>query len=123
MATDLELVRRIKEVVRAYRAEKGCTSPPKDLFIELEDDACEMGDSLAQALLEDVLRDQAREAEAADQAPCCPRCQSPGRSKEPEPRRLQTRRGEVGWKEPEYYCRKCRQAFFPSVPPTGHQPE
>src|SRR5260370_33841688 len=32
-----------------------------------------------------------------------------------EPRVVQTRGGEAEWQEPKHYCRKCRQAFFPSV--------
>jgi hypothetical protein len=32
-----------------------------------------------------------------------------------EPRLVQTRGGEAQWQEPKHYCRKCRQAFFPSV--------
>jgi hypothetical protein len=41
--------------------------------------------------------------------------------KEPtEPRLVQTRGGETEWQEPKQYCRKCRQAFFPSVHEPGH---
>ncbi|MGH7169637.1 MAG: hypothetical protein ACRELG_05090 [Gemmataceae bacterium] len=31
-----------------------------------------------------------------------------------EPRNVETRVGEAEWDEPRGYCRKCRQAFFPS---------
>jgi hypothetical protein len=32
-----------------------------------------------------------------------------------EPRVVETRGGQAVWQEPKHYCRKCRQAFFPSV--------
>jgi len=45
----------------------------------------------------------------------CPSCQRPlGQTKEPAPRSLHTRAGEVDWKEPQEYCTRCRRAFFPS---------
>jgi hypothetical protein len=28
---------------------------------------------------------------------------------------VETRGGEAQWQEPKHYCRRCRQAFFPSV--------
>ena len=36
-----------------------------------------------------------------------------------EPRDVQTRVGEAEWDEPRCYCRKCRQAFFPSEQKSG----
>ena len=39
-----------------------------------------------------------------------------------EPRNVQTRVGEAEWDEPHCYCRKCRQAFFPSEQESGHRP-
>ena len=39
-----------------------------------------------------------------------------------EPRLVQTRGGEAHWQEPKQYCRKCRQAFFPSVQESGTGP-
>jgi hypothetical protein len=36
-----------------------------------------------------------------------------------EPRDVQTRVGEAVWDEPHGYCRKCRQAFFPSEQESG----
>lgn len=125
MAINGELLRRMKEVVRAYQAEQACEGPPKELFSELEDEACDLGDAVTRAMLEETLQAQAQAAlrESAsrppDLAPCCPRCQRPGQRREDEPRIVQTRRGEVSWNEPQYYCRKCRQAFFPSVPRIG----
>jgi uncharacterized protein with PIN domain len=50
----------------------------------------------------------------------CPKCNRVGDPlEEPDPRVLQTSRGEVQWNEDEYFCRKCRKAFFPSDRTTG----
>jgi hypothetical protein len=119
MAMDEELRRRLVECVRDYRAERGGKVSVSDLrFEQIEDEACALGDALAAGLIAEVLSEQAA---APSASACCPRCRRPASvASEPEPRRVQTRRGEVGWQEPKYYCRHCRQAFFPSVPHAGH---
>lgn len=127
MAVDQELLRRMKAVVQAYQAEKACEGQAKELFSELEDEACDLGDAVTRAVLEERLQMQAAAALSRDAnhppdlAPCCPRCRRPGQKRDDEPRAVQTRRGEVSWNEPQYYCRKCRQAFFPSVPRFGNR--
>ena len=48
-------------------------------------------------------------------APRCPKCEQPGcLYDEPDPRVVQTSRGEVQWNEDEHFCRRCRKSFFPS---------
>jgi hypothetical protein len=80
----------------------------------LEDEACKVGDDLATALVEAVLAEQAAGSALAT---CCPRCgRVAPRAPEPESRHVETRRGPVAWSEPQYDCRHCRQAFFPSEP-------
>jgi hypothetical protein len=119
MAIPTELRERLLACVREFRAEEGQKLLSGTLFVELEDEACEIGDAVTAAMLEAALTEHAAQASAEETA-CCPGCQRPGkRSGEPEPRLVQTRRGEVGWNEPTYYCRSCRQAFFPSVPRAG----
>jgi hypothetical protein len=118
MAIAAELQRRLLECVRAYQMEQGEKLLPGVRFEQLEDHACEISDALAKTLIEQVLVEQARDASAEA---CCPRCQrAASRGEEPEPRLLTTRRGEVGWNEATYYCRYCRQSFFPSLPIAGH---
>ena len=76
---------------------------------------------IRQVLTEKMLAESlARQAAAADQqaAPIrtCPGCKQPLACDEANPRLVQTRAGEAEWSEPEGYCRRCRRAFFPSVP-------
>jgi len=120
MAIPVKLREELVACVRRFRAEQGEKKLLSGtLFVELEDEACELGDAMMAAMLEAALAEQATQSSAEETA-CCPRCQRPGkREAEPEPRLVQTRRGEVSWNEPSYYCRRCRQAFFPSEPRAG----
>jgi hypothetical protein len=119
MAISQELRVRLVECVRVYRVERGETIDWATTFQEIEDEACALGDAVAQALMAESLAEQALQ-EPRRLSVCCPRCRRPAPA-EPEPasRRLDTRRGPVGWDEPQYYCRRCRQSFFPSVARVG----
>lgn len=119
MALPAKLREELVACMRRFRAAEGKKLLSGTLFVELEDEACEIGDALATALMEETLAEQAAQSSTEETA-CCPNCQRPGRREEPEPRLVQTRRGEVAWNESSYYCRRCRQAFFPSVPRAGH---
>lgn len=101
-----ELGKELRKITGGSQREDGT---PKT-FDELERDAIEVADLIGAAILEAGVRD----AEACE-ACHCPKCgaMAPQRQ-EPEPRVLQTSRGEVSWFEYEYFCRKCRRAFFPS---------
>ena len=78
------------------------------------------------AVLTEKMLDLALERQAADQAQrprefsSCPECRRALVCDEVEPRVVETRAGEAEWLEPQAYCRKCRQAFFPSVQEPGH---
>jgi hypothetical protein len=105
--------------VRTYRAEQGAEFAWDRTFEQIEDEACELGDAVAQALMAESLAEQATHGQRESGA-CCPRCHRPATAEpEPEPRLLATRRGEVGWQEPKHYCPRCRQSFFPSVARAG----
>jgi hypothetical protein len=87
---------------------------------ELEDLVVEIRDILSEKMLELGLERQA--STPAEERPvvfqqCCGCGQPiPPDPEDPwEPRLVQTRGGEAEWQEPKHYCRKCRQAFFPSV--------
>lgn len=92
----------------------GCTHAdgrPKT-FAELEEECIEAADLLSAVTL--ALR--AGQRELPEDACCCPECQRPGeRLPDEEQRLLQSDRGDVAWKEPAYFCRRCRRSFFPSV--------
>ncbi len=87
---------------------------------QLEDLVVEIREVLAEKMLELGLERQAR-TPAAERPPAFQQCAGCGQAtpadpEEPlEPRRVQTRGGEAHWQEPKHYCRRCRQAFFPSV--------
>jgi hypothetical protein len=114
MGLSMEERKRLQELVsEAKKIGGGCLHPdgrPKT-FTELEDECIEIGDLFtAELLLERVT-----EQEADAPSPCCPSCGRVGKRSADEPRLIETDRGEVGWKEPAYYCNCCRQSFFPSL--------
>ena len=89
---------------------------------ELEDVVVAIRQALSESMLAQALD---RQAQTAAQRPepfqKCPGCAGPVEAKpDPQPRQVQTRGGEAVWEEPHLYCRKCRQAFFPSEPEFGH---
>jgi hypothetical protein len=100
------------KVVREYAQERGGLLSQGERFAELEEEACQLGDALAAGLIEMRLEEQAARAGATATA-YCPSCRRPARAREPEPRLAPTRRGEVTWQEPTYYCDRCRKSFFP----------
>lgn len=81
-------------------------------FDEIESHANSLGDQFSALLAQKSLD---HSAEVAGELPRCPKCDQPGcQIQEPDPRVIQIARGEVQWNEDEYFCRKCRKAFFPS---------
>ena len=119
MAVSPELRARLVDFIRGYRAQRGEKTAWETTFLQIEDEACELADAVAQELMAQSLAEQVLQ-EPCPSSACCPRCQRPATQEpEPEPRQLDTRRGPVGWQEPKHYCRHCRQAFFPSVPRAG----
>lgn len=88
-------------------------------FADLEELMVQLSDTLSSELLHQALQ---RQAEQPIPQPLqhCPSCGRPTQSREPQPRRVQARRGTADWKEPAAHCEHCRKAFFPSVPESGH---
>jgi len=86
-------------------------------FDQMELAANEVGDRVSERLAQKSLD---RSLAGNPGAARCPQCDQPGcRRDEPDPRVIQTARGQVQWNEDEYFCRKCRKAFFPSDGPLG----
>lgn len=83
-------------------------------FEEVEEAGVQVGDALARAVMQQAMRRQATTIPAEQ---CC--CGTPLEPRDPEPRTMSTRRGEIGWNEPSGYCPLHRRAFFPSEPPVG----
>ena len=90
---------------------------------ELEDVVLAVRECLSEQMLDQALQRQADDSEPAAEYQRCPGCGRAVEPREPEPRIVQTRGGEAQWQEPQSYCRKCRQAFFPSEPKPGHRPQ
>jgi len=89
---------------------------------ELEDMVLAVREVLSEKMLAQALE---RQAGSAEQRPApfqpCSGCGGPVEIKpDSEPRNVQTRAGEAEWDEPHGYCRKCRQAFFPSKQEPRH---
>ncbi len=89
-------------------------------FVDIEEQTGEVGDALACAMLSQGLRRQAEEAGHAEGK--CGGCGKPIPLMEIAGRLLQAKRGEAAWQESYGRCKRCRKAFFPSVPSLGHQP-
>ncbi len=87
---------------------------------ELEDVVLAVRQALSEKMLAQALQRQAQTAERPEAFRQCSGCQGAVDDKpDPEPRNVQTRVGEAEWDEPHCYCRKCRQAFFPSEQKSG----
>jgi hypothetical protein len=128
--------KRTKEVdnVRAYLegvaknlADKlyGPQGPPWGTKLaEIEDLCLDIREALSEELLNLALKRQAavHDQQMQDKFRACPGCQRPldWGDKETQERILETAAGEAEWSEPEGYCRRCRRAFFPSVPQSGN---
>lgn len=88
-------------------------------FDQREERACSLTKELTSWLLEQhTAQDPA--VRPAD-APACPRCGPPAQRRtaagQPLPsRQLTTTAGEIILKREQWYCSKCRAAFFPSGP-------
>ena len=81
-------------------------------FDDLEMEANEIGNQVSSLLIQ---RSIEQDLDAQPVAAKCPKCGQPGCCRdEPEPRVIDTARGQVQWSENEYFCRKCRKSFFPS---------
>ncbi|MCL6508424.1 MAG: hypothetical protein K6T59_15530 [Bryobacteraceae bacterium] len=88
------------------------------LFSDIEELGVQIGDAVAREFTEQSVAGQAEAA--AEREHRCPSCGGPVEARDPEPRPLLTRRGEIAWLEPQAYCGRCRKAFFPSVAESGH---
>ncbi len=123
MAINQQLQDRIEALAAELRKElygpKGYP-PWGTKFVEMEQQTGEVGDALACAMLSQQLQGQA-EADGHPAAGECGGCGEPILFEKVAGRLLQARRGEVAWQESYGRCRRCRRAFFPSVPSLGNR--
>jgi len=117
-----ELRGQIEQFAGSLRAEvygeQGCPAWGT-LFSEIEELGVQVGDAICRAFIQQSVTQQAEEEPSCYQHAGCPTCGGPLDHRDPEPKPLLTRRGEVSWQEPQTYCKKCRKAFFPSVQKFG----
>jgi len=121
MAISQQLRKRIEEVADDLNFElygaKGCP-PWGTKFVDMEQTTTEVGDMLSCLMLSKELRRQA-EAEGHP-AGKCGGCGEPIPFGEVAGRLLDARRGEITWQESYGRCKRCRKAFFPSLPSFGN---
>jgi len=122
MAISQQLRKRIEEVADDLNFElygpKGCP-PWGTKFVDMEQTTTEVGDTLSCMMLSKELQRQA-EAEGHP-AGKCGGCGEPIPFNEVAGRLLDARRGEIAWQESYGRCRRCRKAFFPSLPSFGNR--
>jgi hypothetical protein len=82
-------------------------------LVEMEDLTFVLSQRLGAEVLRRLLATQA-EAEGVPSMRC-QQCGEVCEGKPSRPRVLTTRVGEVVWREPVRYCRRCRRSFSPSV--------
>ena len=87
---------------------------------QLEEVALAVREFLSEEMLEQALSRQASQEQRPAEYHTCPGCGQATQPQDPEPRLVQTRAGEAEWQEPHEYCRRCRQAFFPSEQEFGN---
>lgn len=88
---------------------------------ELEDVVLAVRQALAEKMLAQALQRQAQSEQRPEPLRQGSGCGGAVEDKpDAEPRNVQTRAGDAEWEEPHAYCRKCRQAFFPSEQESGH---
>jgi hypothetical protein len=122
MAISQQLQDRIEAVATDLRKElygpKGYP-PWGTKFVEIEEQTGEVGDALGCAMLSQSLREQVEtEGHTAGK---CSGCGEPIPLEEIAGRLLQAKRGEAAWQESYGRCKRCRKAFFPSLPGFGNR--
>jgi hypothetical protein len=109
---------RVREMVEALAREHQAELAAAGTLADLEKLTCEIGDEFARQLCEKELEDRGRQAAEAERKQC-PTCGASCPREESEPTVLQGLRGEMGFNQPTYFCRRCRRSFFPSRCSTG----
>jgi hypothetical protein len=104
---------RVTSMVEALAREYQKELAAAGTLVELEELTCQIADEFGRQFCENELVSRARQAAEAEQSEC-PECGSLCPRGQPEPVVLQGLRGEVGYLQPSYFCRRCRRSFFPA---------
>lgn|SRR5665648_243692 len=103
---------RVKSMVEVLALEHQQELAAAGTLVELEELTCQIADEFGRQLCENELTSRARQAADAEQSEC-PECGSLCPRGQPEPVVLRGLRGEMGYLQPSYFCRRCRRSFFP----------
>lgn len=104
----------VGELAREYQRELEAAGT----LVELEELTCEIGDELGRQLCASELANRGERAAEVEWEEC-PECGGGCARSEMEPTVLEGLRGELGFNQPSYYCRRCRRSFFPDGRPAG----
>jgi hypothetical protein len=104
---------RVKAMVEELSREHQRELAAAGTLVDLEELTCQIGDEFARQLCESELVNRGQRAAHAERCEC-PECGLLCPRGELEPVVLQGLRGEVGFSQPSYFCRRCRRSFFPS---------
>ena len=99
----------VEELAREHQQELAAAGT----LVDLEELTTEIGDEVGRQLCEKELGNRGQRAAHVEQCEC-PECGLLCPRGEPEPAVLQGLRGEVGFSQPIYFCRRCRRSFFSS---------
>jgi len=104
---------RVKAMVEQLAREHQQELAAAGTFVALEELTAQIGDEFGRQLCENELTSRSERAAKLEQC-ACPKCGLLCPRGEPEPVVLQGLRGEVGFSQPSYFCRRCRRSFFPA---------
>ena len=104
---------RVRKMVEQLAREHQQELAAAGTFVELEELTAEIGDEVGRQLCENELTNRSERAAQLEQCEC-PKCGLLCPRGEAEPMVLQGSRGEVGFSQPSYFCRRCRRSFFPA---------
>ncbi len=80
-------------------------------LLTIEEETTDQVDRVTRAVMNELL---AKQSEQTAEVTVCPRCGGPMKTKQPQSRILQSRRGKVSFKTDVIHCEACRLDFFPS---------
>ena len=109
---------RVREMVEQLAREHQSELAAAGTLMDLEELTAEIGDEVSRQLCENELVDRGRKAAHLDEY-ACPECGSLCPRGEAEPVVIQGLRGDLGFSQPSYFCRRCRRSFFPAGQSSG----
>ncbi len=115
---DCRLDDKIRAVVKDLAREHQRELAEAGRLVDFEELTYQIGDEIARQLCQHVLLGRAERALKGEFGDC-PECGEPGMVCEPEPTVLAGLRGELAYRQPHYYCPRCRRSFFPMAASLG----